>query len=407
MEVRARVSIVLDHVPDPVDRGEKFRTRKILEALVAHYDVGVVCLERRGDRPAAELAQQLGFRVEWSRRISRRREILVRMLGMATPLPCRHFFQKQVGLHAAMLKAASGSELVLLENPYAYVDRLRQFRVVNDLHGIESEYYRSLAETVRDTHRRVYYRWEHRKLLRHEAAVWNGAAGNIFLAEHDEQCARRLGFRGDVASTIISQGIDFPDMEPQGSDSGCESDLFFCGNLTQPRNVDPLVTFIELIRSGIRKGEIPGSFKFRIAGKGAPARLLELCDGNHFEYLGFLPSLDAHLRSTRAIFCYLPGGSGVKTKIVEAFGFGKSVICDSLSAKALPDLFVRSGAKPAESFPEAYEYLRQILGGNALGTDIRAHVRDQYSWRGLMGRFVAFLESVRSLDRGTSVRLGR
>lgn len=390
-----RLTIVLDSVPDPVDRGEKFRTRKVLEALVDRYDVGLVCLERGGDNSAHDLASRLGFRLEWSRRVSRRREVLVRLLGMATPLPCRLFILKQVGLHAAALQAASRSELVLLETPYAYTGQLRRFGVVNDLHGIESEYYRTLAESVRDVRYGIYYRWEHRKLLRHEAAVWNGAAGNIFLSHHDEQCARSLGYLGGSASTIIPQGIDFPDRACLDAEGGCESDLFFCGNLSQPRNVDPLVTFIGLIRSGLRKGEIPSTFRFRIAGKGAPERLLALCDGQNFEYLGFLPSLDAHLRSTRAIFCYLPGGSGVKTKIVEAFGYGKPVICDNLSASALPELFALSGVRAATSYEDAYHCLLRVLKGDGIGTDIHAYVRENYSWQALMQRFVRFLESVR------------
>lgn len=405
-EERKRLLMVLDHTPEPVDRGEKFRTRKVVEALSRRFEVEVICLERDGDGSAAALADRIGVTLKWCRRISRNRERLLRLVGMATRLPCRAYFLKTIGLHAAVLQAAPAADLLLLESPYAFVDRFRRFRIVNDLHGIESEYYRSLAETVRDARRRLYCRWEHRKLLRHEAEIWNGAVGNIFLSEHDELCARRLGFKGGVASTVISQGIDFPDVKPQDTDRGCESDLFFCGNLTQPRNVDPLVTFIELIRSGIRKGEIPGSFKFRIAGKGAPNRLLELCDGRNFEYLGFLPTLNGHLRSTRAIFCYLPGGSGVKTKIVEAFGFGKAVICDSLSAKSLPDLFSRSGVKPAESYPEAYECLRQILNGGTIGADIQGHVRENYSWRGLMGRFVEFLELVRQSESGTAGQSG-
>ncbi len=395
--------MVLDHTPDPVDRGEKFRNRKVIEALTKRFDVRVVCLQRQGDSSARELALQLGFTLEWCKEVSKRREVFFRLLGMATPMPCRAYFLRHIGLHAAMLRVPA-SDLVLLESPYAWVEQLRRFRIVNDLHGIESEYYRSLSAVVRDSRRRLYYQWEHRKLIRHEARVWNGASGNIFLAEHDELCARRLGYRGDVPSAVISQGIDFPAMEPQASDHGCESDLFFCGNLTQPRNVDPLVTFIELIRSGIRKGEISGSFKFRIAGKGAPARLMNLCDGKHFEYLGFIPSLDGHLRSTRAVFCYLPGGSGVKTKIVEAFGFGKAVICDSLSAKALPDLFARSGVKPAESYSEAYECLRRVLNGSTAVADIQSHVRENYSWQGLMGRFVEFLESVQHLETAAAGR---
>ena len=80
----------------------------------------------------------------------------------------------------------------------------------------------------------------------------------------------------------------------------------------------------------------------------------------------------------------------MKTKIVEAFGFGKAVICDSLSAKALPDLFARSGVKPAESYSEAYECLRRVLNGSTAVADIQSHVRENYSWQGLMGRFVEF-----------------
>jgi len=161
--------------------------------------------------------------------------------------------------------------------------------------------------------------------------------------------------------------------------------------------VDPLLAFIPYVARGIARGELPSDFKFRITGKGAPASLRDICDGKNVELLGFVPSLDDHLEGTKAVFCYLPGGSGVKTKIVEAFGFGKPVICDSLSAKALPALFERSGSSPVDSYEAAYQQLLGISKGDIKGTDIRAFVRANFGWAGLMDRFGDFLEETAQL----------
>lgn len=386
------VLLVMDHTPDPVDRGEKFRTRKLVEYLSERFDLGVVCLEKAGDRSARALADRFGFRLVWNQKISRRREHLLRLLGMAARRPCRHYFQARVGLHSAMAEAMGRHDIVLLENPYAFIPALRERVFVNDLLGIESEYYRSLAATVRGLARRFYYRWEHQKIVRFEADVWNAASGNVFLAEHDRQNALGLGYHGRGAVTIIPQGVDFPGPRNRRAGADAASDLFFCGNLTQPRNVDPLLAFIPYLARGIAKGELPRDFKFRISGKGAPASLREICDGKNVELLGFVPSLDDYLDETKAVFCYLPGGSGVKTKIVEAFGFGKPVICDSLSAKALPGLFELSGSSPVDSYEAAYQQLLGISRGASKDMDIQAFVRANFAWPALMARFGDFLE---------------
>jgi hypothetical protein len=384
--------MVMDHTPDPVDRGEKFRTRRVLEALAQRFDVYVVCLEREGDGSVQELAKRVGFKVAWSRRLSRRKERILRLLGMLHPLPCRAFLLRSVGMHRAIAAAAPAVDLVLFENPYAVDLRYRGAPVVNELHGIESEYYRSLAGTVASRLRRFYYRWEYSKLVRHERAVWNLGRANIFLSEHDRACALELGLDTAIPYCLAPQGVDFPDEAlPQ---SEVASHLFFCGNLGQPRNSDPLIRFIGLLRAGLAAGELPPDFKFRICGKGAPARLLALCDGLHFIHHGFVENLDSYLASTQAVFCYLPGGSGVKTKIVEAFGYGKSVLCDELSAKALPELFARSGNPVAGSYEEAYAMLRTILSGGLTIADLRPWVQENYSWNALMRREMEFLGDI-------------
>jgi hypothetical protein len=392
MPRKTTVLMVMDHTPDPVDRGEKFRTRRVLEALVQDFDVQVVCLEKEGDASIHALATKLGFKVAWSRHVSRHRERILRLLGMFTSLPSREFFCRWVGLQRAVSSAASEVDLVLLENAYSVGLPYRGAPIVNELHNIDSEYYRSLSATVSIPSRRLYYKWEHSKLVRHEREIWNLGSANVFLSEYDRACALELGIDEEIPHVVVPQGVDFPSEFVEQPEF--VSHLFFCGNLSLPRNTDPLVHFIGLLQAGLAAGELPPDFKFRICGKGAPARLLALCDGEHFIYHGFVESLEPYLASTRAIFCYLPGGSGVKTKIVEAFGYGKVVLCDELSAKALPELFERSGTPVARSFEHAYKLFRSIIDGKLAVTDIGRYVRESYSWTALMQHQMEFLKEI-------------
>jgi glycosyltransferase involved in cell wall biosynthesis len=222
--------------------------------------------------------------------------------------------------------------------------------------------------------------------------VWNLASANVFLSDYDRACALKLGLNAEIPHCVVPQGIDFPSERLRQPE--VESHLFFCGNLSQPRNTDPLIRFIGLLRAGLAAGELPPDFKFRICGKGAPARLLALCDDHHFIYHGFVENLESYLASTRAVFCYLPGGSGVKTKIVEAFGYGKAIVCDELSAKALPELFERSGTPVAASYEQAYKLFRAIIDGSLAVTDIGPYVRESYSWLTLMRRQISFLREI-------------
>lgn len=392
---RPRLLMVLDHTPDPVDRGEKFRTRKVLEAVAQRFAVEMICIKRANENCPRALAESVGATVCWSKSVSRGTERLLRLMGMAMPVPNRAFFQKAIGLQAALARRTREFGLSLLENTYAYDPRMGKFRFVNDLMGIESEYYKSLAETVRGAGRRFYYKWEHSKIVAHEARVWNNARGNVFLSNYDRQCAANLGYAGRTAETVISQGIDFEDEMSVQVAPEQRSDLLFCGNLTQPRNTDPLIEFIPRIRAGIAEGRLPKDFRMLITGKGSPERLLRECDGKNIVHLGFVPLLVPYLVGTRCMYCYLPGGSGVKTKIVEGFGYGKPVICDELSAKALPELFSISPIQPVQSYEDAYRTLLGIEGiaAGALA-DVRKHAREHYSWTGLMRRFVTFLESI-------------
>lgn len=392
MTARKKIVMVMDHTPEPVDRGEKFRTRRVLETLVREFQVTVVALERHGDGGLAALSKNLGFSVGWGRRVNRLVERSVRIIGMAHSLPCRAFLLRRVGLQRAVELVARSADLILLQNPYSIRIGYCGVPIVNELHGIESEYYRSLAETVQSAARRFYYKWEHSKLVRHERAVWNMGKGNIFLSQHDRDCALHLGLDPKLPCEIIAQGIDFPETFAQHPEA--TSDLFFCGNLSQPRNSDPLLRFIPLVREGIARRELSKDFKFRICGKGAPDRLKDLCDGVNIIYHGFVENLNDYLSSTKVVFCYLPGGSGVKTKIVEAFGFGKHVVCDELSARALPELFERSGTPVAANYEDAYAVMCRMLMGRCETADIQRWVRERYSWDALMQRHVEFLKAV-------------
>jgi glycosyltransferase involved in cell wall biosynthesis len=364
----------------------------VLEALVQDFDVHVVCLEKHGDASIHALATELGFNVVWSRRVSQRHEQMLRLLGMFTSLPSREFFFRRVGLQRAVSLAASNVDIVLLENYYSIGRPYRGAPVINELHNIDSEYYRSLAETVTTPSRRLYYKWEHSKLVRHEREIWNLGSANIFLSEYDRACALELGLDAGIPHVVVPQGVDFPPEIVHQQELA--SHLFFCGNLGQPRNTDPLIRFIGLLRAGLAAGELPPDFKLRICGKGAPASLLALCDNEHFIYHGFVENLEPYLASTHAVLCYLPGGSGVKTKIVEAFGYGKVVVCDELSAKALPDLFERSGTPVACSYEHAYKLFRSIIDGSLSVTDIGPYVRKSYSWMTLMRRQMDFLQEI-------------
>jgi hypothetical protein len=268
---------------------------------------------------------------------------------------------------------------------------------VFDHQGIEHEYYRTSALRAASPFRRAYYTWEQNKVLEQERLVWRQGKGHVFLSEHDLRCAMKVGYVDDKLRCIVSQGIDFPDENAQesfASDKSYASDVLFCGNLTQPRNVDPLREFIQLARAKIEQGSFPREFKMRLFGKGAPPALVALCDGMNFEYHGFVPDLTPYLASTRVVFCYLPTGSGVKTKIVEAFGFGKAVLCDPLSAAALPNLFTMSSNPISNTMEEAVNHAQLFLRGEIVTQNIEAFVRANYSWTALMRKFCDFMHLV-------------
>jgi glycosyltransferase involved in cell wall biosynthesis len=162
---------------------------------------------------------------------------------------------------------------------------------------------------------------------------------------------------------------------------GGEPTIGFIGSLDWEPNKVGLLWFINDVMPIIRSRE--PDIWFVIAGRGSESFVIPLASKENIRSLGEVPSSSDFLADRQVVIAPLFSGSGVRIKLLEAFGMAKAVVTTAQGASGLD---VQHGehcliADTAEEFAEAClllldnDSLRATIGNNA-----HAWVSQRHSW---------------------------
>jgi len=99
-------------------------------------------------------------------------------------------------------------------------------------------------------------------------------------------------------------------------------------------NIDGLVWFLNEVWPALQV-EIP-TLRFEIAGRGIPQSVVQRYESERVRFLGFVENGEALRQSSLALAAPLFSGSGIKMKVIEAFGSGLPVITTPIGIEGLP-----------------------------------------------------------------------
>jgi glycosyltransferase involved in cell wall biosynthesis len=102
--------------------------------------------------------------------------------------------------------------------------------------------------------------------------------------------------------------------------------LFFNGTLNYGPNLDALNHILHDILPRLAQSGL--EYDFFVCGKNLPVEMDELKAFKHKQvhYVGFVPDIDIYFKACDVFLNPLIDGGGIKTKLVEALGFGKAAV---------------------------------------------------------------------------------
>lgn len=227
---------------------------------------------------------------------------------------------------------------LLFEHPY-YAWLIFLFKKFSDQHlivhshNIESERFRSIGK------------WWWKLLWYYERWAYRNAHAVWFKTTEDMQYATiHYGIPAALCH-VIPYGIEAAAL-PSATDllqakqslrnlyqiADDETILLFNGTLSYKPNADALMAILEKINPLLQQSDL--KYKIVICGKNLPAHLNELkaYQPQHIIYAGFVDDIDLYFKGCDIFLNPLQDGGGIKTKLVEALGFGKSCVSSANGA---------------------------------------------------------------------------
>lgn len=223
------------------------------------------------------------------------------------------------------------------------------------------------------------------RLLRYVIADWHlYKKFKYFMTVSDKARDYILKHYPDKEVFIVPQGIE-PDFKkaPAAEGPSQEKILIFTGDMSFSPNIDAVQYFVEKIYPLV-KAEVP-DVAFDIVGTKPAEEVIALSTRDpSIRVTGHVDDMGAYLQKAKVYVVPLCGGSGIRTKILEAFHHGRAVVS---TQNALEGIAAVSGKEVliADS-PGAFakdvvrllkdETLRRELAQNAFSL-----VTSRYAWQ--------------------------
>lgn len=221
---------------------------------------------------------------------------------------------------------------LLFEHPYfAWLILLMRWttshRIIVHAHNIESERFRSVGK------------WWWKILWYYERMAYRTADMVWFKTDEDKRYAiEKFRLKASQCVTIpygVAQDA-LPEMEEtrKAKQWVCATHsidpndriLLFNGTLNYKPNLDALQCILDEINPVLRRQH--AHYKIIVCGKGLPDEMQQLKSyaGANIIYAGFVDDIDLYFKACDLFLNPLVDGGGIKTKLVEALGFGKPAV---------------------------------------------------------------------------------
>jgi glycosyltransferase involved in cell wall biosynthesis len=228
------------------------------------------------------------------------------------------------------------------------------------------------------------WRWQ-----RAEAAIVRGSSRVTAINEADARELRRLSRAEPSRVQVVPNGVGEMFLREHDATAATRRGVAFWGNLAFAPNRDAMSFFIEAIylpflqRHGV---------EVCIIGKDAQPWLRDLAARDpQIKLLGYVADLPQAATAYPVMVNPMRIGSGMKNKVLEAFGAGLAVVSTRLGIEALPESVAGVHylqAEEASAFADAVlELLNDAARRKQLSANARQLVVSRYRWEAVGKRW--------------------
>lgn len=270
------------------------------------------------------------------------------------PYNAERFINEDYSLNLIQLLKENEYDVIQLEGLYMcpYIPLIRRHSkalISYRAHNIEHEIWKRSA-SVEKGMRSLYMKIFSSRLKKFEKKQLNEYDVLVPITERD---GLKLDEMGNKKPRHVTQtGIDLSSLVPSAKNLEFPS-LFHIGSLDWIPNQEGLIWFLNHVWEKLHAKH--PQLKFYIAGRNAPAWLVQTLKVDGVVYLGEVEDAYEFMNSKAIMVVPLRSGSGMRVKIVEAMALGKVIISTTIGSEGIlstdhknilianePDEFIRS-----------------------------------------------------------------
>ncbi len=409
----ARVLLLTQLLPYPLDSGAKVRQYYVLRHLAQRREVTLVCFRRDTDRAESvdHLRQFCRTIVTVPMRRTRTLEGKALLRCFASGQPFTIVRDERPEMYA---------QLERLEGPFAVIhaDQLSMApyalhaaralangsdsppRLVLDAHNAYYLIPERMSQTATSPAKKWFLRREAALMARYEAETYRRFDHVVTVTDEDRAALEgqfhRFGLPKPPFTTIpicINAGATAMERRPD------PHGLLLLGGLHWPPNADAARWLVRHVWPTVR-AKVPGARLF-IVGARPPEELLALGDFRGIRHphqagdapivvTGYVDDPAPFIECSAALLAPLRSGGGMRVKIIEAMNWGLPVIstaigCEGIQALPGHDLLVAD--EPAAFAAACVDLLTTPSLAARLSANGRQLVRREYHWRDMYSQF--------------------
>ncbi len=383
----ARVLVLTQVLPYPLDSGAKIRAYYVLRHLAQQHEVTLVSFVRAEDHPEAvahlsRYCRQIEcvpmkrslWRTAWAglrALLTGRSAVIVRD---ATPEMARRLRLLEGPFDIVHADQTSMAQHALAAQQLQTQRGHRRPQTVLDAHNA---LYRILEQTAAEEPsvlRRALVRREARAMRRYELGLVGAFDALVCVSPVDREALAA------PAAPVIPICVDLED-RPLVPLAEQQDLILHLGTMFWPPNVRGVLWFAREVLPLVRE-RLPRA-PLAIIGRRPPEEVRALSGRAGVEVLGYVEDPTPYLARTAAFVVPLDSGAGMRVKIVDAWGWGVPIVSTALGAEGID---VRDGEDIliADSAPAFADAVVRLLSDASLRQSLRGAgqraVAERYDW---------------------------
>jgi glycosyltransferase involved in cell wall biosynthesis len=274
-----------------------------------------------------------------------------------------------------------------------YILTIRQnssAKIVLRSHNLEHLIWERLANSTGNKAKKIYLKHLASKLKKYEKRTINEVDGIAAISFEDTERFKK--FKCQVPIVTIPFGIDLEKYQPLQQQTNSPLRLFHIGAMDWEPNKEAVNWLLDDIWPSLSTENI----ELNLAGKKMPRYILDQADQKLIVH-GEVEDAIAFIKNHDILIAPLLSGSGMRVKIIEAMGCGKTVITTAVGAEGI-NYKHNENILIANSSSAFIEEIKKLINqpklAQKIGENARILVANEYDNTQIIKKLIHFYESI-------------